>query len=590
MGPTTARGSILLALAPGLLGLLGPGGDSVAQEPVIARNEIPAEIAEWAVGFLNDPVTVRLSGAAEVPSKQVIVGNVAVLGGDLTVGGEIDGDVLVVHGNLRFREGGRIGGEVTVLGGEALGSSLSSIGGGLVVYDGRLRYMIEDGEVSLDHDRQNHRAERPDPQLGRASFTIDGAPKYNRVEGLPLSFGPVIETAGPNSLHLEALGIWRTETDLADELGYELRLQQFVGGRGDFSVGASAFSQVNPIESWRLTDPESSLTTLLFHRDYRDYYERTGWLGFLTARVPGTPLRLRVEYLDEEHRYAPVRGPWSLSENGERWRPQPLVGEGRFQSVEGTLTLPGGGTWNAARAPSGGWWLQARLRHGVGGELDISQSTARMNANDLNTGFLDLRRYARVGRASELSLRALVGGSLSKAALPPQFQHSLGGEGSLPGRRFFAGDCGARSRPVDVIVRDGAMERSVPAFTNYGCDRSALFQAEYRGHFGVRWETGDEDRDRDGIEDDRGSGSERWAWKARRGVSPRWVAFFDAGRGWAYGATGEPDLSRPGTQTLMDLGFGLLLGEGLGIYVALPLNDDAPDRGANFFIRLSRRF
>ncbi len=40
----------------------------------------------------------------------------------------------------------------------------------------------------------------------------------------------------------------------------------------------------------------------------------------------------------------------------------------------------------------------------------------------------------------------------------------------------------------------------------------------------------------------------------------------------------------------MDLGFGLLLGEGLGIYVAFPLNDDAPDRGANFFIRLSRRF
>ena len=134
------------------------------------------------------------------------------------------------------------------------------------------------------------------------------------------------------------------------------------------------------------------------------------------------------------------------------------------------------------------------------------------------------------------------------------------------------------------------MERSVPAFTNYGCDRIALFQAEYRGHFGVRWETGDEDRDRDGIEDDRGSGSERWAWKARRGVSPRWVAFFDAGRGWAYGVTGEPDLSPPGTQTLMDLGFGLLLGEGLGIYVAFPLNDDAPDRGANFFIRLSRRF
>ena len=58
------------------------------------------------------------------------------------------------------------------------------------------------------------------------------------------------------------------------------------------------------------------------------------------------------------------------------------------------------------------------------------------------------------------------------------------------------------------------MERTVPAFTNYGCNRIALVQAEYRGYFGV---TGDEDRERDGNEDDRGSGSERSAWKSRRG-------------------------------------------------------------------------
>ena len=111
MGPTTACVSILLALIPGLLGLLCPASDSLAgQELVIARNEIPGEIAKWAVGFLNDPATICLSGAAEVPSKQVIIGNVAVLGGDLIVGGEINGDVLVVHGDLRFREGGELEG------------------------------------------------------------------------------------------------------------------------------------------------------------------------------------------------------------------------------------------------------------------------------------------------------------------------------------------------------------------------------------------------------------------------------------------------------------------------------------------------
>ena len=178
---------------------------------------------------------------------------------------------------------------MTVLGGEALGSSLSSIGGGLVVYDGRLRYMIEDGEVSLYHDRQNHRAERLGSPAGEGDLHHRWGPKVQSGRGSSPLIRPVIETAGPNSLHLEALGIRRTETDLADELGYGLRLQQFVGGRWDFSVGASAFSQVNPIESWRLTDSENSLTTLLLHRDYRDYYERTGWLGFVTAGYPELP-------------------------------------------------------------------------------------------------------------------------------------------------------------------------------------------------------------------------------------------------------------------------------------------------------------
>jgi hypothetical protein len=83
-------------------------------------------------------------------------------------------------------------------------------------------------------------------------------------------------------------------------------------------------------------------------------------------------------------------------------------------------------------------------------------------------------------------------------------------------------------------------------------------------------------RDDDVWEDD-------WDWYPRVEFSPTWTAFFNMGRGWTVDGLGDTD-------TLMDLGVGLYLGD-LGIYYAYPLNEDANgDRDGNFFIRLTRRF
>ena len=68
---------------------------------------------------------------------------------------------------------------------------------------------------------------------------------------------------------------------------------------------------------------------------------------------------------------------------------------------------------------------------------------------------------------------------------------------------------------------------------------------------------------------------------------PSWSVFFNAGRGWALAEAG-PGFVGQDTETYMDVGFGIFLGD-LGLYFAFPIEDDE-DRGGNFFIRLTHRF
>jgi hypothetical protein len=193
-------------------------------------------------------------------------------------------------------------------------------------------------------------------------------------------------------------------------------------------------------------------------------------------------------------------------------------------------------------------------------------------------GMVDLRRYNRIGPWSRLNFRVLAGGSMDGSPLPPQRQHALGGEGSLPGFALFSRDCGARRtriyRASDVASRaaDAPTELS-QYFPAYGCDRFALFQAEYRGDLSLRmkWGSGDED-----------DGDEGWARAAlRHGLNTEfgWVLFADAGRGWTL------DERLDGTDTAVDVGAGIILGR-LGIYGAMPVSEGGR---LNLFIRLSPR-
>lgn len=555
-----------------------------AQERRVERPDLPGHVADQVIAYFNDPGTIRFQGQADIPEGRRIVGNVAVLGGPVDVAGEIQGDLVVVNGDLTLRGMGHITGDVTVLAGRAV-TPRGSVAGTVSVYAEPLRYRESGGGIVLDDRPWARWGERR--REGRSYFSVRAEGNYNRVEGLPVMLGPVFRTLGDNQLRLDAMAVWKSESGFRlapKELGYLLRAEQHMGRDGRFSVGADAHSLVEPISDNGFLNIEASLSAFLLHRDLRDYYEREGFTAF--ARYDDrSSVSLTVEYRDERQRFLPVGSPWTIKRNDAPWRPLPLIGEGRVRTLGGSAVLD---RRNDPDDPSDGWYLEAHTTLGVGGSFAVpAYSLAEPEPATLvqeerplgkyfRTGSVDLRRYMRLGPGADLRVRGYAAGSLDGEPLPSQYQHALGGEGTLPGAPLMSVDCGARAQRYSVFrERDGTDVR-LPVFASYGCDRVALFQAEYRGtlFFDMGWGSNSN------WDDD-------WSWIPNVNVNASWSVFFDAGRGWTLADPSSPAWLGPSSETVMDVGVGFQLGD-LGLYWAVPLRGGG--KNVNFFVRLDHRF
>jgi hypothetical protein len=615
-----------------------------AQQGVREERRLPPADARRAVEFYNHAQTIRFSGASRIPAGSVIHGNVAALDGDLTIAGRVEGEVVVINGGVVLLQGASVTGGITALGGTITGDA-GGVAGERVSFADRLDYLRRGERIYADvggeeapppaadrvavapppadsvHDAQGGwtaadstaeaaRAPEPDAEedlggwsldrathhQGRADFIVATGQSYNRVEGLPITFGPLLETSGSNPLRLRAMGILRTESgpELGPERwGFDLRAEQFLGGRRQLRVGVSAFRRIDPIEDWHLNKLENGLATFFLHRDFRDHFDRQGLSAFITATPRHSPLQATLEYRSERDRSQPAGSPFALFNNNEPWRPQPLVAHGSLQSLEARVRLD---TRSNADDPTSGWLALAQLEQGLRSTLrqpdyltlyDPTSSLpvpviAGTPYGTFTAGTLELRRYNRVGPWSRLNLRALLAGSLDGSPLPPQRQHALGGAGSLPGFALFSQDCGARARRIfrfsDVAGHDPASTQPLRSyFPRYGCDRVALLQAEYRGD--LRLHLGNEGDDTLDAEEEDG-GWVRTALRNGMRAGFGWVLFADAGQGWSR------DADYPGSDTAADVGAGIVIGH-LGIYGAVPVTHGG--QGFNLFIRLSPR-
>jgi len=550
------------------LAALVPMSAAQAQDQALAQ--LPDTVAQRVVAFYNSARTTRLGGGfTRITTGTTISGPVAVLGGTFALAGRIDGDLVVINGDVQLERGARVDGALTVVGGTVTGLPLATIAGGVAQFREPLRFRQDAGGIV-------YTPPAPEPELsagrdfgfGRTDILVAARHDYNRVEGLPVSFGPRVRIGRSNPTLFEAFAIYRSSAGLRidpEQMGYAIRAEQFLGGGNTARLGVRFYSDITPIEDVGISNRENSLATFVLHNDYRDAYEREGWSTYVRFARSGWPHDLTVEYRDERHHSVVTGSPWSLFDNGNEWRPEPLVAEGTWRGVSARFTYD---TRNDDIEPAAGWHLMIEAEQGTSGTLRVPEYVTAPGDTIGPTGVrekftstsFDIRRYMRIGPGTKVSLRGYAAGSIDGSSLPPQKQHTIGGEGGLPGYGLHRFDCSARSTRVE---RDSAAQ-----FPWYGCDRVALAQIELQGEFPLL------SRQTDAVGNALGMQS-----------AARWIAFFDIGRAWneADALAGRGG----GRRTYAaDIGAGLRIG-GLGFYWAWPLSGS--DRGINFFVRLGRR-
>jgi hypothetical protein len=447
--------------APLVLGILVFATSAAAQQaPNLAAFDLPRDVERRLSLIVNDPETRRFDGASRIGEADTLAADVVAFDGPLTVAGRINGELIVLGGNVEFLEGSSVTGDVTVVGGVARGLDGVAVGGTFTSYSEGFELYHRGQRILAVNTRRGRWHRENENDWGNSTFAFRAGINYNRVEGMPILFGPVIQTGGNSPTRVEALGILRTASgDLFDteRMGYQLRLEQFIGSKA-FRVGGSFRSVIEPIESWNLTSLEASLATFLLHDDQRDYFEREGWGAYARWAPRSFPLDATVGYWDEDHAVRAARDPWTLFGDGG-WRQQPLIGEGSLRSVSGRIEYDGR---NDDTYPSSGFFVSAQGTRGIGGSLALPQrfvltadpdpaAIPAIAVNDrFNTGLLDVRLYRRVGNDATLAFRAVGGGSIDGKAVPPQYQHALGGAGTMPGYGLFGADCGARRLPVSL--------------------------------------------------------------------------------------------------------------------------------------------
>jgi hypothetical protein len=545
--------------------LLTPRATLAQERPM---EQLPDTIAERVVALHNAPGTTRFMGELRVARGTAITGTVAVVGGPVVVAGRVEGTLVVVNAELRFETGAVVTGQTLVVGGSVTGADSASLGTALVLFPEPLRFRQDaEGLIHLVSPLPDGITAGRDFTFGRTDVRLGVHTGYNRVEGLPIAFGPRIRFGRRNPATLQAKLIYRTNSKLdvdTDELGYTLQAEQYVGGRNNARIGVRLFSEIVPIEPPGLSDRENSLATFVLHQDFRDFFETEGWAAYLRFARPGNARDIRLEYRDQRHRSVAPGGSWSVFQRDDQWRPNPVVAEGTLRSIAAVFHHD---TRNEEIDPAAGWDILIELEQGIGGGLDLPMSEFAVGAPTLSAqdreGFtaatLDMRRYVRLAPYARMAVRLFATGSVDGTDLPSQRQKTLGGEGTLPGYRLYQFDCGARESRVQLRNRE--------YFPYYGCDRVILVQFEYQAGSPFVRRLG---RSIGGLD---------------LGQSVRWTAFFDAGRAWnenkARGGRGggENDFSA-------DAGLGIRIGL-LGIYWAVPLSGSG--QGLNFFVRIGRR-
>ena len=539
------------------------------------RPALPPEVLKDVLAAWNDSAATRIVGSFFLPSGSQLRGPVAVFRGPIRVAGELIGRVTVINGDLIIDPGALVRGEILVVGGRVIQRSGARVEGG----PPRIYPQIAEVERTSAGTLV---VRTPGPtltELGSASRTFRTgrfgttvsieAGRYNRVEGLPLVFGPTVVREGlPNldgRLDLRAIA-WTApdRTNRRADFGYSAGLQFRFGAARRLSTRVQVYRTINATESQPLSAMEAGWSAFLFQRDYRDYYQAQGVSGQIGLTLGGG-LSITTSVRRDAETSVGAGDPISVFRN-ESWRPNPLADDGHYVSWRFGAELD---TRNDPGGPTSGWrvrgWLE-RSHSNDAAPLSLPSEVRDPIAPGryaFSSFWLDARRYDRFSPSVRTSARLIAGGWLSGDPLPVQRRMSLGGPDILPGYPFRSQNC------VPAALAD-------PARSGL-CDRLVALQLEIRSRTRVGLPIPSPDPYLTGLQ-------RLFAIR-----EPDIVLLANGGKAWV---TGEGPGRVPNNKLPVlhewqfDVGLGVDAG-GLGFYVVQPLSGGLP---LTFTVRLQRRF
>jgi hypothetical protein len=402
----------------------------------------------------------------------------------------------------------------------------------------------------------------------RTDLVLATGGTYNRIEGLPIVFGPTFELRPSRRAlaRLDLRGILRTAGEgsrLSSDFGYGARAELAFPGGG---IAGRIYSEVAPFDEQPLSAAENGWSAFLLQRDFHDWFERRGGGGAAWVR-PTRSLRFELSVRRDHESSVRAIDPWSLLRNGDRWRRNPLSDDGHYFTTGAQVDLD---TRNDREHASTGWLLRARYEHSTSDDVapvtlpeSVRPPTPTGGGYAFDRLTLDLRRYSRLTPSLRVNARLRADGWIGGDRLPIQRRVSLGGPDLMPGYGFRAFTCAPR----------GFVDPSDPAL----CDRAVVAQLEVRTRLGLN--LGYRMRDR-----------ENGAGGRFIGIEEADLVFLgDAGKAWLAGdGPGQVPVNRIPSldEWKTDVGVGLDAGQ-IGVYLAKSLGGGEPMR---LIVRLQRRF
>lgn len=387
-----------------------------AQTSVIVKDAGPGPAGRYLSDLLAAPGTRVISGdTIDLPRDSTYAGPLVVLAHRVQLYGKVQGDLVVVGGDLFVKPGAVLQGQGMAIGGAAYGSFLATVTGGLVSH----RDFTYDVVATPAGTELRYRETYVHSSGGLFSLPgIHGIrlPTYDRSDGVSIGFGPGIET---ERISADAAVTYRSQIGKLDP---SVTLRARVGRK--LWVDAFAGRETRTNDDWINGVFSNSLNVLLSGHDERNWY-RADALSASASRLFETTTMTSTYSLGAAHeRASPVRpdssatgGPWVLTAKEDDdgiLRPNPQVPRGDITSVTGAAVYR---------------WLAGKVRAGLNVDLEVpvSVSDGRRFQQATIDGRIEFPTFGQQRYRFETHAVLTTGDTA-----PMQRYAYLGGSGTLP--------------------------------------------------------------------------------------------------------------------------------------------------------------